>query len=58
MSPKFEISRYKPLLRGGKEYKLDHNSRLTYNRNQQDHIRDWIWEQEKEIIKKRYVKKN
>ena len=47
----------KPLLKDGKEYKLDYYSRLTYHRNQQDNIRDWIWEQEKEIIKKRYVKK-
>ncbi|PKC16829.1 WD40 repeat-like protein [Rhizophagus irregularis] len=53
ISPKFDIGRYKPLSKYGKEYKLDYNASLTYHRNQQDDIRDWILEQEKEIIKKR-----
>lgn len=56
ISPKFEIGRYKPLSKYGKEYKLDYNASLTYHRNQHDDIRDWILEQEKEIIKKRYAR--
>ncbi|CAG8453281.1 12385_t:CDS:10 [Funneliformis caledonium] len=54
ISPRFEISRYKPLIKSGKEYKLDYITSLKYYRTQYDDIRDWIWEQEKEIIKKRY----
>ena len=45
-------------MKSGKEYKLDYNSSLNSHRNRHDDIRDWIWEQEKEIIKKRYVWKS
>lgn len=55
ISPRFEFGRYKPLSKNGKEYKLDYNASLIYHRNQQDDIRNWILEQEKEIMKKRYV---
>ncbi|RIA93430.1 WD40-repeat-containing domain protein [Glomus cerebriforme] len=55
ISPRFDIGRHKPLLKYGGEYKLDYNASLTYYRNRQDDIRDWILEQEKEIIKKRIV---
>jgi hypothetical protein len=56
ISPKFEVGRYKPLTKHGNEYKLDYNASLNYHRNQQDDIRDWILEQEKEIMKKRYAR--
>ncbi|CAG8481011.1 16575_t:CDS:10 [Acaulospora morrowiae] len=54
LSPRFEVGRYKPLTKTG-PYRLDYSSTLTRTNDQKDEIRDWILEQEREIVKKRIV---